>query len=50
MSVPRNLTNSFTKAGIAEFVKHLNKNKSVLHTHPIHLDREATIAIRWPSK
>src|SRR6185503_20261394 len=32
----------FYKGGIAEFVKHLNKNKSVLHNHPIHLDREAT--------
>src|SRR5260370_984917 len=34
----------FYKGGIAEFVKHLNKNKSVLHTHPIHLEREATDA------
>jgi DNA gyrase subunit B len=34
----------FYKGGIAEFVKHLNKNKSVLHTHPIHLQREATDA------
>jgi DNA gyrase subunit B len=32
----------FYKGGIAEFVKHLNKNKSVLHTHPIHIEREAT--------
>ncbi len=34
----------FYKGGIAEFVKHLNKNKSVLHPHPIHLEREATVA------
>ena len=34
----------FYKGGIAEFVKHLNKNKSVLHTQPIHLEREATDA------
>jgi DNA gyrase subunit B len=32
----------FYKGGIAEFVKHLNKNKSVLHTQPIHLSRQAT--------
>jgi DNA gyrase subunit B len=34
----------FYKGGIAEFVKHLNKNKSVLHSQPIHLEREATDA------
>jgi len=34
----------FYKGGIAEFVRHLNKNKSVLHSQPIHLDREATNA------
>jgi DNA gyrase subunit B len=34
----------FYKGGIAEFVKHLNKNKSVLHPQPIHLEREATVA------
>ncbi|MEK6323191.1 MAG: DNA topoisomerase (ATP-hydrolyzing) subunit B [Acidobacteriota bacterium] len=34
----------FYKGGIAEFVRHLNKNKTVLHTHPIHLEREATTA------
>jgi DNA gyrase subunit B len=30
------------KGGIAEFVKHLNKNKAPLHTHPIHFEREVT--------
>ncbi|MEK6408389.1 MAG: DNA topoisomerase (ATP-hydrolyzing) subunit B [Acidobacteriota bacterium] len=34
----------FYKGGIAEFVRHLNKNKSVLHSQPIHLEREATAA------
>src|SRR5437016_8700579 len=34
----------FYKGGIAEFVKHLNKNKSVLHSQPIHLTRDATDA------
>jgi len=34
----------FYKGGIAEFVRHLNKNKSVLHSQPIHLEREATDA------
>jgi len=34
----------FYKGGIAEFVKHLNKNKSVLHAQPIHLSRLATAA------
>ncbi|HSQ21064.1 MAG TPA: ATP-binding protein, partial [Blastocatellia bacterium] len=34
----------FYKGGIAEFVKHLNKNKTVLHAQPIHLEREATVA------
>ncbi|HWC76439.1 MAG TPA: DNA topoisomerase (ATP-hydrolyzing) subunit B [Blastocatellia bacterium] len=32
----------FYKGGIAEFVKHLNKNKTVLHSHPIHFEREGT--------
>ncbi len=32
----------FYKGGIAEFVKHLNKSKTVLHTHPIHFEREGT--------
>jgi DNA gyrase subunit B len=34
----------FYKGGIAEFVKHLNKNKSVLHSQPIHFERQATDA------
>jgi DNA gyrase subunit B len=32
----------FYKGGIAEFVKHLNKNKTVLHTHPIYFERKGT--------
>jgi DNA gyrase subunit B len=32
----------FYRGGIAEFVKHLNKSKSVLHTQPIHFSREGT--------
>jgi DNA gyrase subunit B len=32
----------FYKGGIAEFVKHLNKNKSVLHSQPIHFEKDAT--------
>src|SRR5215831_9494237 len=28
------------KGGIAEFVKHLNKNKTVLHTHPIYFGKQ----------
>ena len=31
----------YYKGGIAEFVKHLNKNKSTLHDKPIYFDREA---------
>jgi DNA gyrase subunit B len=34
----------FYKGGIAEFVKHLNKNKTVLHSQPIHFEREGTNA------
>jgi DNA gyrase subunit B len=30
----------FYKGGIAEFVKHLNRSKSVLHTHPIAFSKE----------
>src|SRR6185369_4077981 len=29
------------RGGIAEFVKHLNKNKSVLHTNPIYFERQS---------
>ncbi|HKV41150.1 MAG TPA: DNA topoisomerase (ATP-hydrolyzing) subunit B [Blastocatellia bacterium] len=32
----------FYKGGIAEFVKHLNKNKSVLHNQPIFFERAGT--------
>jgi len=31
----------YYKGGIAEFVKHLNKNKSTLHDKPIYFEREA---------
>ena len=34
----------FYKGGIAEFVKHLNKNKTPLHPQPLHFEREATDA------
>ncbi len=32
----------YYKGGIAEFVKHLNKNKTPLHPQPIHFEREST--------
>jgi DNA gyrase subunit B len=32
----------YYKGGIAEFVKHLNKNKSNLHSQPIYFERKAT--------
>lgn len=32
----------FYKGGIAEFVRHLNKNKSVLHSQPIYFERPGT--------
>jgi DNA gyrase subunit B len=32
----------FYKGGIAEFVKHLNKNKNVLHSQPIYFEKKAT--------
>src|SRR5262245_2294922 len=31
----------FYRGGIAEFVKHLNKNKTVLHSQPIYFERKA---------
>ncbi|HSB10280.1 MAG TPA: DNA gyrase subunit B, partial [Blastocatellia bacterium] len=34
----------FYKGGIAEFVKHLNKNKSVLHAQPIYFEKLGTTA------
>ena len=33
----------YYKGGIAEFVKHLNKNKTVVHPQPIAFSKEATI-------
>jgi len=33
----------YYKGGIAEFVKHLNKNKSTLHDKPIYFEREADV-------
>jgi DNA gyrase subunit B len=32
----------YYEGGIAEFVKHLNKNKNVLHPKPIYFEKEAT--------
>ncbi|MFY9610867.1 MAG: DNA topoisomerase (ATP-hydrolyzing) subunit B [Blastocatellia bacterium] len=32
----------FYKGGIAEFVRHLNKSKNVLHPQPIHFEKEST--------
>jgi DNA gyrase subunit B len=32
----------YYEGGIAEFVKHLNKNKNVLHTKPIYFEKTAT--------
>ena len=34
----------FYKGGIAEFVRHLNKSKNVLHPQPIHFEKESTDA------
>ena len=34
----------FYKGGIAEFVKHLNKNKNVLHPQPIYFEKQGTDA------
>src|SRR5215207_2113472 len=31
----------FYKGGIAEFVKHLNKNRNILHAAPVYFEREA---------
>ncbi len=40
----------YYKGGIAEFVKHLNKNKSVLHDKPIYFEKKATHSrSRWLS-
>lgn len=32
----------YYKGGIAEFVKHLNKSKNVLHSQPIHFEKDAS--------
>ncbi len=34
----------YYKGGIAEFVKHLNKNKTVLHPQPIYFEKQGTSA------
>ncbi|HEY3139283.1 MAG TPA: DNA topoisomerase (ATP-hydrolyzing) subunit B [Blastocatellia bacterium] len=34
----------YYKGGIAEFVKHLNKNKTVLHSQPIYFEKQGTSA------
>src|SRR5437868_6954363 len=41
-SEPPKAHDFFYRGGIAEFVKHLNKSKTVLHTQPIHFEREGT--------
>ncbi|HEY9232730.1 MAG TPA: toprim domain-containing protein, partial [Blastocatellia bacterium] len=41
-SEPPKTHDFFYRGGIAEFVKHLNKSKTVLHTQPIHFEREGT--------
>ena len=33
-------TSSITSGGIAEFIKHLNRGKNVLHDKPIHFEAE----------
>jgi DNA gyrase subunit B len=39
-SEPQKTHDFFYRGGIAEFVKHLNKSKTVLHTQPIHFSKE----------
>jgi DNA gyrase subunit B len=41
-SEPQKAHDFFYRGGIAEFVKHLNRTKNVLHTQPIHCVKEAT--------
>jgi DNA gyrase subunit B len=41
-SEPQKAHDFFYRGGIAEFVKHLNRTKSVLHNQPIHCVKEAT--------
>jgi DNA gyrase subunit B len=38
--VPEKAHEFYYKGGIAEFVKHLNKNKSVIHDKPLYFERE----------
>jgi len=40
-SEPPKAHDFFYRGGIAEFVKHLNKSKTVLHTQPIHFAKES---------
>ena len=50
---PEKVTEFMYQGGISEFIRHLNKGKSVLHEKPIHFeaDREmpekGTITMRW---
>src|SRR5436853_5282442 len=39
-SEPQKTHDFFYRGGIAEFVRHLNKSKTVLHTQPIHFAKE----------
>src|SRR5918911_4475393 len=41
-SEPPKAHDFFYRGGIAEFVKHLNKSKTVLHTQPIYFEKEGT--------
>ena len=41
MKSPERSHEFYYKGGIAEFVKHLNKNKSILHDKPIYFEKES---------
>jgi DNA gyrase subunit B len=41
-SEPQKTHDFFYRGGIAEFVKHLNKSKTVLHAQPIHFAKESS--------
>jgi DNA gyrase subunit B len=41
-SEPQKTHDFFYRGGIAEFVRHLNKSKTVLHTQPIHFAKEGS--------